>query len=853
MRSPAALAVVARGPGTCDPAHAAHALGRVARRIAPLWPLRRFVAVNPYLGLLEHRFGEAAAALRAAAGARSVMPRVFYARAIADGRIGDADLAAALAHAPAHPALPRDVGTLKALAAAPQPESPRRLTPTVADVARTCTGEDWPRLVAERIGAFAAAHFDQGQAAWPSPWRGQAPFAAWREQARLDRTPELLGIEGFRARVAALPEQPVQAAAAILERLGVPPTGVDAYLHRLLMSIAGWAGHARWRGWDPEAADGGDPLEVVGLLVVRLAFEDALLAGLPVRRLEKAWTLARERIVAPGSDDSLALDLVLQDAYEKAWQRELAARFAAARTQPRRRGEQDDMPRAPLQAAFCIDVRSEPMRRALEAVVPGADTIGFAGFFGLAMDYRRFASSGAPEARCPVLLAPKLRIRETVRGATEAQRRALAALRRARLRAATAWRSFKLAAVSCFAFVETLGPLYAIRLVTDGLGLTRPAPRPDAFGLGAAARAHLGPELDPRGHGHEATGIAAEDRLALAEAILRGMSLTRSFARLVLLAGHSASTVNNPHAAALDCGACGGHDGGPSARLAAAVLNDPGVRAGLARRGIRVPPDTLFLAALHDTTTDAVRILERHAVPSSHRGDLAWLEARLAEAAHAARTERASRLGIAPGQDTERTFLRRARDWSQPRPEWGLAGCAAFIAAPRARTRGLDLGGRAFLHSYDWREDRDFAVLELIMTAPMVVASWISLQYYASTVDPQVFGSGDKTLHNVTGTIGVVEGNGGDLRSGLPWQSVHDGERPAHEPLRLTVLIEAPAEAMNAIIARHEPVRRLLDNGWLHLLALGEDGTPCARYAGGLQWQPAGSAEAAHAGRDAAP
>ncbi|MCB0187394.1 MAG: DUF2309 family protein, partial [Caldilineaceae bacterium] len=142
-----------------------------------------------------------------------------------------------------------------------------------------------------------------------------------------------------------------------------------------------------------------------------------------------------------------------------------------------------------------------------------------------------------------------------------------------------------------------------------------------------------------------------------------------------------------------------------------------------------------------------------------------------------------------------------SRDWSQVRPEWGLAGCAALIVAPRERTYGRDLGGRAFLHSYDWRQDRDFTILELIMTAPMVVASWINLQYYGSTVDNQRFGSGNKVLHNVVGTLGVLEGNGGDLRVGLPWQSVHDGENYVHEPLRLSVVIEAPLPAITDVIA----------------------------------------------------
>ena len=159
------------------------------------------------------------------------------------------------------------------------------------------------------------------------------------------------------------------------------------------------------------------------------------------------------------------------------------------------------------------------------------------------------------------------------------------------------------------------------------------------------------------------------------------------------------------------------------------------------------------------------------------------------------------------------------------RPEWALANNAAFIAAPRERTAGLDLEGRAFLHDYRWREDPDFQVLELIMTAPMVVAHWINMQYYASTVDNRRFGSGNKVLHNVVGgALGVLEGNGGDLRTGLALQSLHDGTRWMHEPLRLSVFIEAPWQAIDEVIGRHVMVRQLVENGWLHLFALDEQG-----------------------------
>jgi len=247
--------------------------------------------------------------------------------------------------------------------------------------------------------------------------------------------------------------------------------------------------------------------------------------------------------------------------------------------------------------------------------------------------------------------------------------------------------------------------------------------------------------------------------------------------------------------------------------------------------GLSLPDDTVFVAGLHDTVTDWVTLYRDMPAPD-HAPDLLQAEAWLAAAGQVARAERALRL---PGA-TVGNLARRAADWAEVRPEWGLAGCAAFVAAPRRMTAGRNLQGRAFLHSYDWTEDDGFATLELILTAPVVVASWISLQYYGSTLAPQVFGGGKKLIHNVVGGTGAVEGNGGLLRPGLPFQTLHDGTAPAHEALRLSVLVEAPTEAITQVLHKHDGVRQLFDNGWLHMLAL-KDGQIAARYRPGLVWQ----------------
>ena len=788
-------------------------------KVAPLWPLSHFVAVNPYLGFSDQEFDRAAYSHKRIQGAEMVLPKAWFKEKFEDGEIGHADLSAAVAGVSSE--------IVESFAAAEQALSVENMIELLAQT----TPEDtvlyeaysfsaymdsreetrWQHVIREEVAKWCAAYDDEGQSSWKFPWKDLTLFGGWKAAAQIDRNPELQGLTGFRKFVAALPDDPHAVLEQAIELLQMPHDRVEGLLYRILMTLPGWAGHLRYKDRELEIrGEAGDSL--LQLLAILLSYDMALYTNSSYNQERvSGWKRNLTEDIEAAADWALPLDLaqrlIWQSAIEHAFEQKLRLNVVSA-------GEPVAVSRPDVQAIFCIDVRSEVYRRALESTGLNVQTMGFAGFFGLPIDHR-VPGLGGSQARCPVLLAPPVRTTDCKSGIERSEFDQLIFQRVDARESKRTWKRFKEAASSCFTFVETIGLSYGYELFKDSFGLASKS-------------------VDEKGAPAFIDNLDATTRANLAQGILKGLGLLENFGRVVLFCGHGSATKNNPYASGLDCGACGGHAGDANARLAAALLNQVDVRSELVARGITIPADTVFIGGLHNTTTDEVTLFETEAADVKV---IASLRTAVDQAGIYCATERSARLG---GSEDYKNLIAgvrsRSRDWSQVRPEWALAGNAAFIVAPREWTAKANLESRAFLHDYSAASDPEAAVLENIIGGPLVVGSWINLQYYGSATDNVHFGSGHKSIHNVVGGIGVALGNEYDLRPGLPFQSVHNGEKLIHEPLRLHACIATHPEVLDGILERQEHVRNLVENGWIHLIALGKDGRQWARRKSDGTW-----------------
>jgi len=565
-----------------------------------------------------------------------------------------------------------------------------------------------------------------------------------------------------------------------------------------------------------------------------------------------------------------------------------------------------------VQAMFCIDTRSERIRRHLESV-GDYQTFGIAGFFGIPVSFMELGK-GSQSHLCPVLLTPKnlvleMTVSEQVDvAATTAIKKAVHDLKESIFgpfvtveaigilfgfdmlgktlmpQAYNHWRSQFIKkknathmlldkldreqadsivrAVQRAVIVQAVHQEFSLEteqvidamvreLREAALGNQTDAPvfqqtlkLNDEQVQNFITRLHDVYRINPASARLQLEqlariGFSLDEQVNFVSQALRSIGMTKEFSRFILLFGHGSTSDNNPYESALDCGACGGNHGLVNARALAQMANKAEVRHRLRKQGIDIAEDAWFIPALHNTTTDELKLYDLDRIPSSHVVYIDRLRNGLLSASRLCAQERLPTLQIQPTPREPAAAYheieRNAMDWSQVRPEWGLSRNAYFIIGRRAMTRELSLEGRAFLHSYDYRVDSKRRLLENILTGPLVVGQWINMEHYFSTVDNERFGSGSKVYHNVANRFGVMTGNLSDIRTGLPSQTVLNKGLPYHEPLRLITVIEAPFEDAKLAIEDVVAVKYFVYNSWIRLLIIDPEEQLVCSYENG-EW-----------------
>jgi len=536
------------------------------------------------------------------------------------------------------------------------------------------------------------------------------------------------------------------------------------------------------------------------------------------------------------------------NAYERHYREQILSGLAA--NHGRWGGHQ---PGPAAQLVFCMDDREEGIRRHLEEIAPALETLGGAAHFAVFQNYYGLDDT-KPTPLCPVIpevIVPAHNVHEVPRQADDGQiglkpsqlirhrqRHALRLHWREQLHQLTRHAPLTGTLVSALAAPFALLNLLWRSLAPAGFGHRNTAWRegfegcvPTQLALNAQHPEQPATPQAPR------EGFTDDEQSERIGNFLTALGLTHDFAPVVVIMGHGSNSNNNPHLAAYDCGACSGRHSGPNARLFAAMANRLAVRERLAARGIVVPVDTWFMAGEHNTADDSITWYDVEDLPAIHRPLFEQLDRDLAAAGQAHAQERCRRLYSAPlGISPARAFHHvggRRHDFAQPRPELGHVTNACAFFGRRAMSRGAYFDRRAFLISYDPKQDAEGKVLERHLLINGAVGAGISLEYFFSTVNNEQFGCGSKVMHNVAGYFGVMQGASSDLRTGLPKQMIE-----IHEAMRLLVVVEQTLEIITAVYQRQPPLQELVGNGWVIVAAKDPDTGLIHIFDPQQGWQP---------------
>lgn len=565
----------------------------------------------------------------------------------------------------------------------------------------------------------------------------------------------------------------------------------------------GWSGMVCALEGNPDSLLEKRKISLSELIHIELLLEiDAL-----DNRFGQSWLPLGSQIVSPPGNifepvQQTELDQVLtiwQNAFEKTYYDRVMTMLSGNRSKKTGSVEKS------FQALLCLDDRSGSLRRHLEQSDYGCETFGTPGFFGAAFMFQAGPNPSLSK-QAPAPVKPQHLIKQV--GQIQTPNRGINlhgganSLLRGWFISQTLgfWATFKL-------FLNIFRP-------SADLLATAPVREHDnAPWLSIEHMVCYQPENGLQ------IGYTVNEMAECVENLLRSIDLTAGFAPIIYVIGHGASSVNNPHFAAYDCGACSGNPGGINARVFVGMANHRRVRQILGQRGIRIPDQTQFLAALHDTTRDDVIFYDSQLLSAENHQRHQSFRKDFVNALASNAKERAQRFASVDANLAADMAHRAVRSRSvslfEPRPELNHATNAVCIVGHRNLSRGLFWDRRLFMNSYNYASDPDGKTLQDILTAATPVCAGINLEYFFARTDNQRLGAGSKLPHNVMGLLGVSNGIEGDLRPGLPSQMTE-----LHDPVRLLMIIEHFPSVVFSVISRSKNLREWFTNEWVHLIVM---------------------------------
>lgn len=475
---------------------------------------------------------------------------------------------------------------------------------------------------------------------------------------------------------------------------------------------------------------------------------------------------------------------------------------------------------SPAQYYFCIDDREESMRRNLEEINPSIKTYGVVGFFGIDMKFRSI-SHPQEIAQCPPVVTPTKIVVEDLSSELSHHGDSAKSQRDRFGRSHMKFYYNTRGSFTSVFFTFISGPLTTLVLMAKVF-----FPR-IAQGLSRKLKSLLVTEyqteikLTPYEDQHGAKyGYNVDEMADIVATILKFAGTLKDFSQFLFMISHGGSSANNPFKNAYGCGACSGKAGIPNAQAYCAMANNPEVRNKLKEKyQISIPDSTYFVAAYHDTSSDQILVFNEKIIRAEDKSTFQNLLGELRQAAKVNSLERCRNFESATHISTpEQAFYHvndRSASLAEPRPEYGHTNNSICIIGRRELTKNLYLDRRCFLTSYDAATDPEGETLLQVMAGAVPVAAGINLDYYFSRMDNEKYGSGTKLPLNVSSLLGVMTGGCSDLRIGLARQMVE-----LHEPVRISIVIEAKPEIIKKNIDGHPRMKRLAYNGWMHLVSI---------------------------------